>query len=115
LFVRCRSPPTCAQIGQVAGVAEKSIAAAVAKQAKKEEQLRSLLASTTDSRQRTDLEAAVKNEQHKQSKLLSVQEKFQQLKAGRAATAHQQQYSLDCWLEYKTKARSGLFQAVLAR
>ena len=86
----------------MAGVAEKAIAAALAKQVKKEEQLRGLLASTTDSRQRTDLEAAVKNEQHKQGKLLTVQEKFQQLKAGRK-TGTQKHFDLALFTDGSTK------------
>jgi hypothetical protein len=69
---------------QVAKEIEAAVQAAVSKQAKKQQAVAAQAAAATDSRQRTELEAAVKSEEHKARQLQQVQEKFAALLAGEA-------------------------------
>ncbi|KAF8056247.1 CARS1 [Scenedesmus sp. PABB004] len=68
-----------AKVAQEAGAA---IQAAVDKQAKKQQAMQAKVAGVTDSRQRTELEAALKQEEHKAKQLAGVQAAFQALLAG---------------------------------
>lgn len=61
---------------------QAAIHAAVSKQAKKQQAMLAQVAAATDSRQRTELEAALKNEEHKAKQLQQVQESFAALVAG---------------------------------
>uniref|UniRef100_A0A383W906 cysteine--tRNA ligase n=1 Tax=Tetradesmus obliquus TaxID=3088 RepID=A0A383W906_TETOB len=69
---------------KVAKEIEAAVQAAVSKQAKKQQAMAAQAAAATDSRQRTELEAAVKNEEHKAKQLQQVQEAFAALVAGGA-------------------------------
>ncbi len=72
----------CLQLVQYACAA---IDTAIAKQTKKQTETVAKAESSTDSRQRTELEAAAKNEEHKLKKVQEVQRAFQQLTAGESA------------------------------
>eukprot|EP00879_Flechtneria_rotunda_P016738 GHRR01017519.1.p1 GENE.GHRR01017519.1~~GHRR01017519.1.p1 ORF type:complete len:787 (+),score=316.08 GHRR01017519.1:800-3160(+) len=61
---------------------EAAVKTAVDKQAKKQQALQVHVAAATDSRQRTELEAALKNEEHKQRQLQQVQQDLAALLAG---------------------------------
>jgi hypothetical protein len=67
---------------QVAQDISAAVQAAVDKQAKKQAAIAAQVSSTTDSRQRTELEGALKNEEHKQSQLAKVAAEFAALTAG---------------------------------
>lgn len=67
---------------QAAQDIQAAIQAAVDKQAKKQAAMAAQVSSTTDSRQRTELEGALKNEEHKQKQLQKVQADFAALTAG---------------------------------
>jgi 3-oxoacyl-ACP reductase-like protein len=69
---------------QLAKEVDAAIQAAVSKQAKKQQAMVAQAAAAADSRQRTELEAAVKNEEHKAKQLQQVQESFAALVAGEA-------------------------------
>ncbi|KAF6262603.1 tRNA synthetases class I (C) catalytic domain-containing protein [Scenedesmus sp. NREL 46B-D3] len=64
---------------------EAAVRAAVSKQAKKQQAIAAQVAAATDSRQRTELEAAVKIEEHKARQLQQVQEALAALLAGGAS------------------------------
>lgn len=66
----------------MAEFARAAIEKAVAKQAKKAEGTAQQAAIATDSRQRSELEAAVKNETHKLGQVQEVAQKFEALMAG---------------------------------
>lgn len=66
----------------MAAVAREAIAAAAAKQAKKEAGLAAQAAAASDSRQRSDLEAALKNEAHKGKQLADMAAQLEALMAG---------------------------------
>jgi hypothetical protein len=70
-------PPT-----QAAAEIQSAIQAAVDKQAKKAAGMAAQVAATSDSRQRTELETALKNEDHKQRQLAQVAADFAALTAG---------------------------------
>jgi hypothetical protein len=57
---------------QAAQEISTAIQAAVEKQSKKQAAMAAQVSATTDSRQRTELEAALKNEEHKQRQLQQV-------------------------------------------
>ena len=61
---------------------QAAIQAAVDKQAKKQQAIAAQVSAATDSRQRTELEGALKNEEHKQRQLQQVQQAFAALIAG---------------------------------
>ena len=67
---------------QAAQQIQAAIQAAIDKQSKKQAAMSSLVLSATESRQRTELEAALKNEEHKQRQLQQVQQDFAALLAG---------------------------------
>lgn len=69
---------------QVTQDIEAAVRAAVSKQAKKQQAIAAQVAAATDSRQRTELEAAVKIEEHKARQLQQVQEALAALLAGEA-------------------------------
>lgn len=77
-------PLLCPQVAQDISTA---IQAAVDKQAKKQAAITAQVSSTTDSRQRTELEGALKNEEHKQAQLAKVAADFAALTAGEHAGA----------------------------
>lgn len=82
----------CTAVTQVAKEIEAAVQAAVSKQAKKQQAMAAQAAAATDSRQRTELEAAVKNEEHKAKQLQQVQEAFAALVAGEAYAGQQGSY-----------------------
>eukprot|EP00878_Enallax_costatus_P002111 GHUV01002279.1.p1 GENE.GHUV01002279.1~~GHUV01002279.1.p1 ORF type:complete len:785 (+),score=272.34 GHUV01002279.1:146-2500(+) len=67
---------------QVAQQVEAAIQAAVIKQARKQQGMTAQVSAATDSRQRTELESALKNEEHKAKQLQQVQADFKALLAG---------------------------------
>lgn len=67
---------------QAAQQVAAAIKAAVDKQASKQQAMTAKVAAATDSRQRTELESALKNEEHKAKQLQQVQVDFQALLAG---------------------------------
>jgi hypothetical protein len=69
---------------QAAQEIQSAIQSAIDKQSKKQAAIADQVSSTTDSRLRTELEGALKNEEHKQKQLQQVQEKFAALTAGEA-------------------------------
>lgn len=66
----------------MAAFAQQAVEAAVNKQSTKLAATEQQAATTTDSRQRTELEGAVKNEQHKLKQVQEVVAQLQQLLAG---------------------------------
>lgn len=69
-------------IFQVAQRVDAAIQAAIDKQLKKQQAMTEKVSAATDSRQRTELEAALKNEEHKAKQLQQVQADFKALVAG---------------------------------
>jgi hypothetical protein len=61
---------------------QTAVAAAVAKQSKKAAAVAAEAAAAKESRARTELEGAVKNEEHKLKKVLEVQQQLEKLVAG---------------------------------
>jgi len=90
---------------QVVDFARAAIAGAEGKQSKKLAAVEQLAATTTDSRQRTELEAAAKNEAHKLRQVQEVEQRFQQLLAGEAAALAAA--APGGWARWQTPARAG--------
>ncbi|KIY91396.1 cysteinyl-tRNA synthetase [Monoraphidium neglectum] len=71
-----------ADAGEVLASARAAVAAAAEKQAAKAKSVASEAAAAADSRARSELEGAVKNEEHKLRKVVEVQQRLEELAAG---------------------------------
>jgi hypothetical protein len=82
MCANCMCVCVCAYVAgmQVLASAESAVQAALKKQSKKVQGTEALAASTTDSRQRTELEGAVKNEAAKLKKVQEVVSALEALK-----------------------------------
>jgi len=74
--------PTRMHTPQVLSEVQSAVSTAVAKQSKKVTTVAAEAATAKDSRARTELEAAVKNEEHKLKKVQEVQQRLEALVAG---------------------------------
>lgn len=78
----CQRPSFIVLCVQVAQQMQAAVQAAIEKQARKQQGMTAKVSAAIDSRQRTELESALKNEEHKAKQLQQVQADLKSLLAG---------------------------------